>query len=384
MTATPIPRTLYMSLTGARDLSTIQTPPQDRIAVATRVVDNTDEIIREAILHEMNREGQVFYIYNRVMTIARVAERIQALVPQARIGVAHGQMAAGELARIMRQFSSGDLDVLVSTTIVESGLDIPNANTILIDRADRFGLAELYQLRGRVGRASQKGFAYMLLPGRAGIDPIARKRIQAITQYTDLGAGFRLAMRDLEIRGAGNLLGTEQSGHITTVGFGLYCQLLKRTVALRKGEDIPPIIDVDLRLDFMDYSPSTFDAANSAVIPSRYIEDERLRVSMYRKIAEASLPADIRRLNEEFRDRFGPSPKSLTRLLQIALIRIFATGCGITIIETKDEKLMCTRDSNYLMPGGLFPRLRKRNPDGKLAEILAFLKKQAARNKRLE
>jgi len=376
LTATPIPRTLYMSMTGARDLSTIQTPPQERLAVETIVTPDSDTVIREAILRELSREGQVFFLHNRVHSIDRLRERIQRLVPEARIGVGHGQMAASALETVMRDFSQGEFDVLLCTTIIESGLDIPNANTILIDRADRFGLAELYQLRGRVGRSKHKAYAYMLLPTQAHVDPTARKRIQAIKQYSGAGTGFRLAMRDLEIRGAGNLLGASQSGHIAAVGFGLYCQLLRHTIAQKKGEPLPPVIDVDITLDFLSLSPSDTGASHCAIIPATYIEDERLRVGMYRRIAETGFVKEVRALRNSFRDRFGPIPAECERLLKLAEIRILAAGKKIKSIEVEDAKIMLKRQTDYIMlPGGRFPRLKSSAPDDRLDEIRSHLRK---------
>ena len=376
LTATPIPRTLYMSMTGARDLSTIQTPPQERLAVETIVTPDSDTVVREAILRELNREGQVFFLHNRVHSIERLRERIQRLVPEARIGVGHGQMGAGALEEVMRSFAQGEFDVLLCTTIIESGLDIPNANTILIDRADRFGLAELYQLRGRVGRSKHKAYAYMLLPTQAHVDPTARRRIQAIKQYSGAGTGFRLAMRDLEIRGAGNLLGASQSGHIAAVGFGLYCQLLRHTIAQKKGAPLPPVIDVDLIFDFLSLSPSDTGASHSALIPASYIEDERLRVGMYRRIAETGFVKEVRALRTSFRDRFGPIPAECERLLKLAEIRILAAGKKIKSIEVDEAKLMVKRHNDYLMlPGGRFPRLKTTSPDDRLDEIRSHLRK---------
>src|SRR5438552_1839788 len=255
LSATPIPRTLYLALTGARDMSTIETPPQDRLPVETIVTQYDERVIRDAIQRELNRGGQVFYLHNRVMTIDTVAQKLKALVPQARIVVGHGQMHSDDLEEVMTQFVNGEADVLLSTTIIESGLDIPNANTIIIDRADRFGLSDLYQLRGRVGRYKHQAYAYLLLPRHAGLLTDARKRISAIKQYSTLGSGFKIAMRDLEIREAGNMLGAEQSGHITAVGFELYCQLLKQSVAAAKGEKVKPRVEVEVRLDFFALSP---------------------------------------------------------------------------------------------------------------------------------
>ena len=245
LSATPIPRTLYLALTGARDMSTIQTPPHDRLPVETIVTQYDERVIRDAIQRELNRGGQVFFLHNRVMTIQTMADRsCKRLVPHARIVVGHGQMDADELEEVMTKFVNGEADVLLSTTIIESGLDIPNANTIIIDRADRFGLSDLYQLRGRVGRYKHQAYAYLLLPRHASLLTDVRKRISAIKQYSTLGSGFKIAMRDLEIRGAGNLLGAEQSGHITAVGFELYCQLLKQSVGALKGEKVKPRVEV--------------------------------------------------------------------------------------------------------------------------------------------
>src|SRR6185436_18526230 len=256
LSATPIPRTLYLALTGARDMSTIETPPQDRLPVETIVTQYDERVIRDAIQREVNRQGQVFYLHNRVFDIDAVAMKLKALVPHARIVVGHGQMHADDLEKVMTQFVNGDADVLLATTIIESGIDIPNANTIIIDRADRFGLSDLYQLRGRVGRYKHQAYAYLLLPRHAGLLTDARKRISAIKQYSSLGSGFKIAMRDLEIRGAGNLLGSQQSGHITAVGFDLYCQLLKQSVSALKGEKVKPRVEVQTRIDFIVSDPA--------------------------------------------------------------------------------------------------------------------------------
>ena len=258
LSATPIPRTLYLSLVGVKDMSTIETPPLNRLPVETVVSAYDERIIRAAIDRELERQGQVFFLHNRVASIERVRERIVHLCPQARVEIGHGQMDADELEAVMARFIAGKTDVLVCTTIIESGLDIPNANTIIIDRADQFGLADLYQLRGRVGRAEHKAYAYLLLPREMMTVGAARKRISAIKQYSSLGAGFRIAMRDLEIRGAGSILGTAQSGHIMAVGFDLYCQLLKQAVAQLKGQKPRLRLDVDVRLDFVVTNEAEF------------------------------------------------------------------------------------------------------------------------------
>ena len=375
LTATPIPRTLYMSLTGAKDMSTIQTPPQERLPIETLVAPNEDEIVRAAILRELNRGGQVFYLHNRVKSIHFVQERLRKLVPEAKIGVGHGQMNEKELAAIMHKFVRGEFDLLLCTTIIESGVDIPNVNTILIDRADRFGMADLYQLRGRVGRYKHQAFAYLLLPRHGRLFDTARQRIGAIKRYSSLGAGFKLALRDLEIRGAGNLLGSEQSGHIAAVGFDLYCQLLKRTVAGLKGEKVPPIIEVSVKLDFIELSTAAEDHAQSAVIPSSFMEDENLRVTMYRKIAQAATEPEIEHLREELRDRFGPLPEPLERLLKIARLRILAAAGEIQSVEVQGDKVMMMRQNDYIMPGSKFPRLSSVECTAKLDELLRIARR---------
>ena len=373
LTATPIPRTLYLSLTGAKDLSTIETPPMERLPVDTIVSPASDEVVREAILRELNREGQVYFLHNRVQSIYREQERLQKLVPEARLEVAHGQMEEDQLAAVMRSFVRGEFDVLLCTTIIESGLDIPNVNTILIDRADRFGLAELYQLRGRVGRYKHKAYAYFLLPRHGQLLDEARKRINAIRRYSHLGAGFRLALRDLEIRGAGNLLGRQQSGHIAAVGFDLYCQLLKRTVAGLKGEPLPPVIDCDLRLDFIDLSPTSADEQAAAAIPAGYVEDENLRLRTYRDIASATSPDELQQLEADLKDRCGRLPSPLRRLFALARLRMDASRKGIRKIEVEEDKVMMTRNGDFITFGNKFPRLKTRRPSERIEELLKLV-----------
>ncbi len=374
MTATPIPRTLYMGLTGAKDISAIQTPPEERLPVETVVTEYDDDLIRTAILREVNRGGQVFFLHNRVHSIEFMRRRLVNLVPEVRIQVAHGQMPERMLEAIMAAFVRGDIDVLLCTTIIESGVDIPNANTIIIDRAERFGLADLYQLRGRVGRYKHKAYAYLLLPKGARIDGTARRRVQALRKYSHLGAGFRLALRDLEIRGAGNILGSEQSGHISAVGFDLYCQLLERTVARMKGEPLPPLVEVEVKLDFIDRSPSRADSVRAAVIPIEYIEDESMRVNAYRKIAALAVEQDVESLQEEFRDRYGPVPESVERLLKIAQLRIVAMYRNIREIEVKEDKVIMKRDGALLMKDKRFPRLKKLHPTERLDELIEIVR----------
>jgi transcription-repair coupling factor (superfamily II helicase) len=421
LSATPIPRTLYLALTGARDMSTIETPPQDRLPVETVVTEYDERVIRDAIQRELHRGGQVFYLHNRVLDIDTVATRLRALLPKARIAVGHGQMHADDLEEVMTQFVNGEADVLLSTTIIESGIDIPNANTIIIDRADRFGLSELYQLRGRVGRYKHQAYAYLLVPRHARLLTDARKRISAIKQYSTLGSGFKIAMRDLEIRGAGNMLGAQQSGHITAVGFELYCQLLKQSVAALKGEKVKPRVEVQVRLDFLalnaaddaalnverstlnvqrpkkeppgisvpretaayvspppDAAPSSRHTPHAtrpapASLPLLYVADPKQRIELYRKLAEITDEEDITRLKAELRDRFGPLPAAVELLLQVAALKLLAAERGISVIESKADKLMLTRHDDFVMAAGKFPRLTKKEPRARLNEIKRLL-----------
>ncbi len=374
MTATPIPRTLYMSLLGAKDMSTIQTPPQERLPIETIVAPFDKALIRQAILRELNREGQVFFLHNRVLTIERMRHRIVNWVPEARVAMAHGQMHERELADVMRAFVQGEYDVLLCTTIIESGVDIPNVNTILIDRADRFGLSELYQLRGRVGRYKHKAYAYLLVPNQGGLAPDARERISALKRHTSLGSGFKLALKDLEIRGAGNLLGAEQSGHIAAVGFELYCQLLRRTVATAKGETPPILVDTQLRLDFLRHDTASAHQSDAAILPVEYIEDEALRVQAYRALAACVSEEEVAEMEAEFSDRYGPLPAPVIRLLKAATVRIFAARRGIESVETQEDKVILTRNGEYLKDGIRFPRMTKTDPDGKLDDLIGILR----------
>lgn len=374
LSATPIPRTLYMSLTGARDMSTIQTPPQERQPIETIVLETHDEIIAEAIRHELARDGQVFYLHNRVQTIGTIEKKIKEMVPEARIETAHGQMSERELSEVMHRFVRGLFDVLICTTIVESGVDIPRVNTIIIDRADRFGLADLYQLRGRVGRARHKAYAFLLLPPGGSLTDDSRKRIEALKRYTGHGTGFRIAMRDLEIRGAGNLLGAQQSGHIAAIGFDLYCQLLKRSVARLQGKKIPPLIDAAIELDFLDRSPGGGATQNAAFIPYSYVDDENLRVKLYGRISSLATETEVRELKKEFADRFGKLPVAVKNLFEIARIRIAAASAGIQSIRASDGRLIIMRNGEAMMPDGRYPRLKARTTAARLKEILTLLK----------
>ncbi len=378
LSATPIPRTLYLSLVGVKDMSTIETPPQNRLPVETVVCGYDERIIRDAINRELERQGQVFFLHNRVHSIEKVRDRIAELCPNARVEFGHGQMDSDELEAVMHRFVMGKIDVLVCTTIIESGLDIPNANTIIIDRADRFGLADLYQLRGRVGRAEHKAYAYLLLPRELMMIGAARKRINAIKQYSSLGAGFRIAMRDLEIRGAGSILGTAQSGHIVAVGFDLYCQLLKQAVGQIKGQKPRRRLEVELRLDFVATNEAEFvhgDARVSAFLPRSYINDTPLRIQAYRRIAEITTAEQLDRLIKEWRDRFGAFPKAVENLITLAQIKLAAAIPEISRVETREDKLMLTRRGDFILVGGKFPRLFAPEIEKRLQEILGLLRK---------
>jgi transcription-repair coupling factor (superfamily II helicase) len=423
LSATPIPRTLYLALTGARDMSAIETPPQDRLPVETIVCQYDERVIRDAILRELNRGGQVFYLHNRVFDIDNVALRLRALVPKARVVVGHGQMHNDELEEVMTRFVNGEADVLLATTIIESGIDIPNANTIIIDRADRFGLSDLYQLRGRVGRYKHQAYAYLLVPRHARLLTDARKRISAIKQYSSLGSGFKIAMRDLEIRGAGNLLGPQQSGHITAVGFELYCQLLKQSIAALKGEKVKPRVEVQVRLDFLalnaaeeqevrgqkseighqesevrnrteeanvrvpretatysassltsDLRPLTSGCRRAfAHLPINYVPEPEQRIEIYRKLAEITDDEGVSRLKAELRDRFGPLPGAVELLLQVATLKVLASEHDVSVIESKDDKLMLTRNNDLITVSGKLPRLTKKEPRARLNKIKRLL-----------
>src|SRR5438552_15351219 len=378
LSATPIPRTLYLSLVGVKDMSTIETPPQNRLPVETVVCGYDERIIRDAIKRELERQGQVFFLHNRVQSIEKARDRVAELCLDARVEFGHGQMDSDELEAVMHRFVMGKIDVLVCTTIIESGLDIPNANTIIIDRADRFGLADLYQLRGRVGRAEHKAYAYLLLPRELMMVGAARRRINAIQQYSSLGAGFRVAMRDLEIRGAGSILGTAQSGHIMAVGFDLYCQLLKQAVAQIKGQKPRWRLEVELRLDFVATNEAEFvhgDAVVSAFLPRSYINDTTLRIQAYRRIAVITTAEQLDRLIKEWRDRFGAFPEAVENLITLARIKLAAAKQEITRIETREDKLMLTRRGDFILVAGKFPRLVAPEIEKRLQEILGLLRK---------
>ena len=386
LSATPIPRTLYLSLMGARDMSTIDTPLPGKVPINTSIHGYDERVIREAIRRELKRGGQVFFLHNRVQSIDIMQSKLKKLVPEASIVVGHGQMEKDELEVVMRTFVQGKADILLATTIIESGIDIPNANTIIIDRADRFGLADLYQLRGRVGRAGGQAYAILLLPSDL-IHGDARKRINAIQQYTALGSGFKIAMRDLEIRGAGNLLGTKQSGHIAAVGFDLYCQLLKQSIDRLRDGKITQRVDVTFRADFISFSESeytqtlthenTHDGIGNlpAYLPANYMPEARLRISAYKELAELSHHAELKKLKTRWIDRFGRPPAPVANLLTATAIKLAAAAAGISTVEIREQRLMLTRNGEYIfLTGKRFPRLNSVEPEGKLTESLQMLK----------
>ncbi len=382
LTATPIPRTLHMSMTGVRDLSTIETPPEERLPIQTTIGEFDETLIRQAILREIDRGGQVFFVHNRVRGITQIARRLEKLAPEATFGIAHGQMPERELERMMLAFAEGQFNVLVCTTIIESGLDIPNANTIIINRADKFGLAQLYQLRGRVGRAAVRAYAYLLYERNQALTPIARERLTALQEASELGAGFRIAMRDLEIRGAGELLGRKQSGHIAAVGFDLYCRLLAKSVEEMKKEggrngksgkegtlgEREAGIDaqesggddedasavhrssfIAHRSDSVSYedplAPAvTLDLPMRAMIPEEYVAQQALRLRLYRRIAGVTDTAAVDALAEELVDRFGPLPEEVQNLLYQVRIKVLALAAGVTAIGRDSGQLVLKSD----------------------------------------
>ena len=329
LSATPIPRTLNLALAGIRDLSVIETPPEDRLPIQTRVAEASAGLVRDAILRELDRGGQVFYVHNRVETIEAQAEQLRRMLPDARFIVGHGQMGEGALERVMIAFASGEADVLVCTTIIESGLDIPNANTIIIDRADTLGLAQLYQLRGRVGRSSRRAYAYLLYRRRERLSDEARKRLQAIFNASELGAGFQIALSDLEIRGAGNILGGEQSGHMAAVGFDLYSRMLAEAVEARKAEH-------EGRTPVVEVPQAVVDIPIEARLPDDYVSDESQKLELYRRLARARTPGDLAAFRQEVTDRFGPMPPPVVRLVEVAALRLTAETAGVASIARED------------------------------------------------
>ncbi len=331
LSATPIPRTLYMSLVGARDLSVISTPPQDRLPIKTIIADPDDQLIQTALLRELNRDGQVYYIHNRIESIFETASYIQKLLPKARIGVGHGQMDGDELDLVFHAFKKGDLDILVATSIVENGIDIPNANTIIVDNADWFGIADLYQLRGRVGRWNRRAFAYFIVPRRRSLSDVARKRLDAIAQAGGYGGGMRVAMRDLEMRGAGDIIGLDQSGHVSTIGFHLYCKLLKRTIESLQGKAPSYTLETKVEIPF------------DARLPDYYVNEVSLRMEIYQRLGDALSKEEVDQIFDEVKDRFGPLPEQAKWLYALSRIRVFAAQNGYTHVKVENASLAYER-----------------------------------------
>ncbi len=331
LSATPIPRTLYMSLVGAKDLSTIATPPYDRLPIKTVVMEFDATTLQAAILREINRGGQVFYIHNRVETIFQACERVQKLVPRARVTAVHGQMDSEEIDLVFHAFKRGDIDILVATSIIENGIDMPNANTIIVERADLFGVAELYQLRGRVGRSNKRAFAYFIIPSQRALSEISRKRIQAIAQSGGYGGGLKVAMRDLEIRGAGDILGTEQSGHVASIGFHLYCKLLKRTVDTIQGKKLSLTYDTKIEVPYL------------AKLPEWYVNEVSLRVEIYQRLGDSESIDEIEAITKEMLDRFGPLPPEAEWLISVSRIRTMAASKGVTLVKIEGHTLTIER-----------------------------------------
>ncbi|MDQ6664359.1 MAG: transcription-repair coupling factor, partial [Acidobacteriota bacterium] len=327
MSATPIPRTLHMSLLGMRDMSVIETPPKDRLAIQTVVAPFKTDLIKSAIELEIARGGQVYFVHNRVDSIWARASMLQELIPGARIGVGHGQMGESELEKAMYRFVRHENDIFVCTTIVENGLDIPLANTMIIENAERYGLSELYQLRGRVGRSNRRAYAYLLVPEDTELTEIARKRLAALKEFSDLGAGFKIAALDLELRGAGNLLGGEQHGHINTVGFDMYVRMLEDTVRELKGEEVAPEIHSSLNLGL------------DIRVPSNYIADENQRLRAYKRIATASDAAEREKVEKELEDRYGPVPDEVRNLLEYSGLKTAAERIGIETVDRRGNVL---------------------------------------------
>ena len=356
LSATPIPRTLHLSLMGVRDMSIINTAPEDRIPIHTTVTGYDDDVIREAIMRELARDGQVFFVHNRIDTIYSVASRLQRIAPKARIAIAHGRMPERELERVMINFVNGNVDLLVSTTIIESGLDIPNVNTIIINRADCFGLADLYQLRGRVGRYKHRAYAYLLAPTEHVLTEDARKRLRTLQDFTDLGSGFKIALRDLEIRGAGNILGVEQHGQIAAVGFELYCTLVEDAAREIRGEKMTrPVFPV-------------VDLAIEASLPDEYIPSPAQKIAMYKRVSSAQSQNELDEMSDELRDRYGPLPTEAERLMSTMSLRIMGADTGVEFIGRARDAVLFRfrRDAE---PGGeLLEKLSKKYRQGTAPE----------------
>jgi transcription-repair coupling factor (superfamily II helicase) len=331
LTATPIPRTLHMSLLGIRDISSLTTAPAGRAAIKTEVCRFEPKHVREIVIRELNRDGQVYFVHNRVHDIADVKFKLEKVVPEARIDFAHGQMNERELEDKMGRFFEGEIDVLIATTIIENGLDIPNVNTIFIDEADRYGLADLHQLRGRVGRYKHQAYCYLLLPEQRHMNPDAQKRVQALVEFSELGSGFKIAMRDLEIRGAGNILGAAQSGHIAAVGYEMFCRLLEKAVRSLNNEPAAEPVHVEIDLALQAFIPDGFLASPGSVEP---------KLDVYRRISVCAKQDELVEIGKELVDRFGPLPRPVECLLDVQALRILAAAAGVEYLGLEEQSLI--------------------------------------------
>jgi transcription-repair coupling factor (superfamily II helicase) len=376
LTATPIPRTLYMALTGVRDISNLNTPPEERLPIITHVGPYSPKLVRQAILRELERGGQIFFVHNRVHTIDAMRAHLESLVPEARIGIAHGQMQEQQLASVMRRFTAGEIDILLSTSIIESGLDIPNANTLIVDRADTFGLAQLYQLRGRVGRGAMRAYSYFFRHRKLSPTIDGQQRLEVIAENTQLGAGYSIAMRDLEIRGAGDLLGTRQHGYIAAVGFHLYTRLLAdsvRRIRAVAGAHLPAAASPFDAMNLPLAMPVNVDLPLAVGIPADYISDQDLRLRLYRRIADLRDESEIDALISEFNDRFGPLPEMVHNLLYQMRIKLRAEEIGLAAISLENGQIVLRYPPTS--DGEPAPRLRDLGPAaraGKNAYWLTF------------
>jgi transcription-repair coupling factor (superfamily II helicase) len=361
LSATPIPRTLYLSLVGAREISVINTPPQDRLPIKTIIAEKENGVIKNALLRELTRDGQAYFIHNRVETIFQVSEDLSKLLPEARIVTGHGQMAADELDTVFHAFKTGSADILVATTIIENGVDIPNANTILIDRADQFGLADLYQMRGRVGRWNRPAYAYFLVPQNRSLPELTSKRLNALVEASGYGGGMKIAMRDLEIRGAGDILGTKQSGEISAIGFHLYCKLLKRAVnALSKQA---PISFMETKMEF------PYDAS----LPETYINESSLRMELYHRLGELTNLEDVDALLAEMKDRFGKPPQQVLFLYHLTRLRVFAMQHQFTLLKFGTYTLTAEQQKPKMTLKKTLALPKTNNPATLETEVIASL-----------
>jgi transcription-repair coupling factor (superfamily II helicase) len=330
LSATPIPRTLHLSLTGMRDISVIKTPPADRQPIVSYITPYEEGVVKDAVQKELARNGQVFFVHNRIKTIFKVSDNLNKLVPEARIGVAHGRLSETELERVMMRFVKNEIDLLVCTTIIESGLDIPSANTMIIDRAERFGLSQIYQLRGRIGRGDHQAYAYLLVSDESQISKDARKRLAALMEYRDLGSGFQIAMKDLQIRGAGTALGASQSGHIAAVGYDLFLKLLDQAVHDLKGDTHVEPLDPEI------------NAGMSTGFPEDYIESVSQRLTLYRRLSRLTTLSEISDIKKELKDRYGRLPRSAENMLLKIMLRVLAIQCGVKRLDLDPTALVLT------------------------------------------